>query len=71
VLVAFDTPYLLRDVPQAPGYLVAWGSSAASQRAAAAALLGTAPITGRLPITIPGVAPFGAGLMRDATAARP
>lgn len=71
VVVAFDTPYLLRDLPQAPGYLVAWGSSAASQRAAAAALLGTAPITGRLPITIPGVAAFGAGLMRDATAPRP
>jgi beta-N-acetylhexosaminidase len=69
VVVAFDTPYLLRDIPQAPGYLVAWGSSGASQRAAAAALLGTAPITGRLPITIPGVAPFGAGLMREATIA--
>lgn len=71
VVVAFDTPYLLRDIPRAPAYVVAWGSSAPSQRAAAAALLGTAPITGRLPITIPGVAPFGAGLMREAVAARP
>ena len=32
--------------------------------AAARALLGKAPITGQLPITIPGVAPFGAGLRR-------
>lgn len=68
-VVAFDTPYLLRDVPQAPTYLVAWGSSAASQRAAAAALLGTAPITGRLPIAIPGVAPFGSGVLREASPA--
>lgn len=68
-VVAFDTPYLLRDIPQAPAYLVAWGSSAASQRAAAAALLGTAPVSGRLPISIPGVAAFGSGEQRDASAA--
>ena len=27
--------------------------------------LSLAPITGQLPVTIPGVAPFGAGLRRD------
>lgn len=69
VVVAFDTPYLLRDIPEAPAYLVAWGSSPMSQRAAAAALLGTAPIGGRLPITIPPVAVFGDGQTREVVAA--
>ena len=36
-----------------------WESS--SQRAAIAALLGESPIGGRLPVTIPGLAPFGQG----------
>jgi len=33
------------------------------------ALLGLAPISGQLPITIPSVAPYGAGLRREARAA--
>jgi beta-N-acetylhexosaminidase len=44
---------------------VAWGSAPVSQRAAARALLGLSPITGQLPITIPSVAGYGAGLRRD------
>jgi beta-N-acetylhexosaminidase len=64
VVVAFGNPYFLQDAPQAPAYLVAWGGSALAQRAAAAALLGRAPISGRLPITIPGAAPLGSGLSR-------
>jgi beta-N-acetylhexosaminidase len=64
VLVAFGSPYLLRQIPEAPTYLVAWGGYPVAQRAAALALLGGAPITGRLPITIPGHARFGEGLRR-------
>jgi beta-N-acetylhexosaminidase len=41
------------------------------QRAAARALLGQAPITGQLPITIPSVAPYGAGLRREPRASSP
>ena len=68
VVVAFGNPYLLQDVPEVPAYMIAWGGSALAQRAAATALLGGAPITGRLPITIPGVARLGAGLDRPALA---
>lgn len=64
VVVAFGNPYLLRDVPMAAGYLVAWGGFAAAQYAAARALVGDAPITGRLPITITPSAVFGAGERR-------
>jgi beta-N-acetylhexosaminidase len=66
VLATFSNPYLAQDLPPTPAYLVAWGSSPVVQRAAARALLGLAPIGGQLPITIPSVAPYGAGLRRDA-----
>lgn len=64
VLVSFNNPYLQLGLPLTEAHLIAWSPWAFSQRAAARALLGKAPITGQLPITIPGVAPFGAGLRR-------
>ena len=51
--VSFGSPYLLSAFPSVPAYLLAWGNSDASQLAAADALLGRAPITGRLPVSIP------------------
>ncbi len=65
VLVSFANPYLARDLPATPVFLEAWSGSPLSQRAAARALLGRAPITGLLPVSIPSVAPYGAGLRRE------
>jgi beta-N-acetylhexosaminidase len=67
VLVAFGNPYLLQQVPSVPTYVVAWGGFPVSQLAAARALLGLAPITGRLPISIPPILSFGAGIVRTAS----
>ena len=64
IVVAFGNPYLLQQVPAASSYLVAWGGFPVSQSAAARALVGTAAIGGRLPISIPPVLSFGAGLTR-------
>ncbi len=64
VLVSFANPYVAMSLPKADANLIAWGPYPVSQRAAARALLGTAPITGKLPITIPGVAAFGDGIQR-------
>jgi beta-N-acetylhexosaminidase len=66
ILVSFANPYLAQGLPATPVFLEAWSGSPLSQRAAARALLGLAPITGQLPITIPSVAPYGTGLRRDA-----
>jgi len=66
VLATFSNPYIATELPATSAYLIAWGGMPVSQRAAARALLGLAPISGRLPITIPGVAGYGAGLRRDA-----
>jgi beta-N-acetylhexosaminidase len=71
VVVAFGNPYLLREIPDIPTYVIAWSGFPVSQRAAARAILGTASISGRLPIAIPPVAPMGAGLQRTAKAAPP
>lgn len=64
LVVALGNPYLLQQIPEVPAYLVAWGGLPVSQQAAARAVLGRSPIGGRLPIPIPPVAPFGAGMDR-------
>ncbi|HEX9107353.1 MAG TPA: glycoside hydrolase family 3 N-terminal domain-containing protein, partial [Longimicrobiales bacterium] len=70
ILVSFGSPYLLAEVPDVPAYLLAWGPYEVSQRAAARALLGLEPITGRLPISIPPLYHVGDGLTRTTQAAR-
>jgi beta-N-acetylhexosaminidase len=67
VLVSFGTPYLLQQAPSVSAYMIAWGSSQASQQAAARALLGFNAITGKLPISLPPFAAFGHGESRVAT----
>jgi beta-N-acetylhexosaminidase len=66
VLLSFGNPYIVRDIPTAPVTLIAYGTDAHSQRAAANALLGKFPIRGRLPVTIPGRFDRGSGLTLDA-----
>lgn len=62
VAVSFGSPYLLRDFPDLPTYLCAWGGQDVSQTAAVQALFGETAISGRLPITIPGLAKRGDGI---------
>lgn len=64
--VAFGSPYLLRDLPGLPTYLCAYGHQALVQAAAIRALWGEAPIEGTLPVTIPGIAPRGMGIRKEA-----
>lgn len=66
VAVSFGSPYLLRDVPALTTYLCGYGPQALVQSATVRALFGEAGIEGRLPVTIPGVAPRGTGLRKEA-----
>jgi beta-N-acetylhexosaminidase len=66
--VSFGNPYVLQGFPELPTYLVAYGDMPSLQRAAARALTGRADITGRLPITLPGLHPRGTGIQLKATA---
>ncbi len=61
VLVSFGSPYLLRQVPEVPVYVAAYGAAESSQRAAVGALFGEYAVSGRLPVTIPGLARYGDG----------
>jgi beta-N-acetylhexosaminidase len=68
IVVTFGNPYLLQQIPGVPAYVVAWGGFPYSQAAAARALLGSQPITGKLPISIPlenRIIARGSGLTRS------
>jgi beta-N-acetylhexosaminidase len=62
VLVSLGNPYLIGGLPEVGSYLIGWRSNAVTERAAARALAGVAPITGRLPIALPPRYPRGWGL---------
>jgi len=64
IAIAFGTPYLLREVPSLPTYFCAYGIQPVMQTAVARALFGEAHVSGRLPVTIPGLYPRGSGIER-------
>jgi beta-N-acetylhexosaminidase len=66
IAISFGSPYVLNYLPDVPAYLLAWGGTPLSQRAAAAALMGRNAITGKLPISLPPYHPLGAGIERAA-----
>jgi len=68
VAISFGNPYLLMNFPKLPAYLVAYGDMPSLQRSAANALLGKVDVTGRLPISLPGLYPLGAGIQLKSNA---
>lgn len=61
VAVSFGSPYLLEQLPENAVCLCAYGDGPSIERAAFGALIGRS-VSGRLPVSIPGQAPAGAGL---------
>src|SRR2546426_10524068 len=64
--ISFGNPYLLQSFPNLRTYLVAYGDMPSLQQAAARAVLGEIDITGRLPISLPGLYPRRTGLQLKA-----
>ena len=60
--ISFGNPYLLQSFPELQTYLVTYGDMPSLQQAAARALLGEIDITGKLPISLPGLYPRGTGI---------
>ena len=60
--ISFGNPYLLQSFPALRTYVVAYGDMPSLQQAAARALLGEIDVTGRLPISLPGLYPRGTGI---------
>jgi beta-N-acetylhexosaminidase len=66
-LVALGNPYLVRSFPNVSAYVATYSPTATSEAALAKALFGEIDITGRLPVTIPGIAKYGDGIQLPAT----
>jgi beta-N-acetylhexosaminidase len=64
ILVSLGNPYLISLLPEVGSYLIGWCSNPVTELAVARALAGEAPITGRLPISLPPLYPRGWGVQR-------
>jgi beta-N-acetylhexosaminidase len=69
-VVAMGNPYLASDFPKIENYMCTFSNASVSEVGAIKALFGEIPIRGRLPVTIPNVAPRGTGLERPAQVAQ-
>ena len=63
-VVAFGSPYLIRQFPEVKNYVVTYGIEDIAQNAAARAMFGEIPFSGRLPVSIPGIFEIGAGITK-------
>jgi beta-N-acetylhexosaminidase len=68
VLSLFGSPYLLHFVPDLPTCMLTYEYYPEAERAAVRAILGMIPITGKLPVSLPGFYSIGHGLSRAAMA---
>jgi beta-N-acetylhexosaminidase len=68
-LVAMGNPYLVRSFPTAQAYLTTYSTTPTSEIAVVKALFGEIPLTGHLPVSIPGFAKYGDGIQLPATRA--
>jgi beta-N-acetylhexosaminidase len=64
ITVSLRTPYDLAGYPEAATHLAAYGIHPPTMTALVDALFGLTPISGHLPVAIPGLYPVGHGLMR-------
>jgi beta-N-acetylhexosaminidase len=62
-LVALGNPYLLRNFPDVAAYLTTYSTVQTSEVSAVKALVGDIGIAGKLPVTIPGFAQYGDGIV--------
>jgi beta-N-acetylhexosaminidase len=64
IVIAFGNPYIIRQFPRAPTYMVTFGVGDALEVGAARALAGAHAITGRTPVSLPGFFTLGTGIAR-------
>ncbi len=66
VVLAMGNPYVVQDFAAIQNYLCAFSNATVSETAAVKAIFGEIPVSGHLPVTIPGIASRGEGLERPA-----
>jgi len=62
-VIAFGSPYLIRQFPEAQTYVVTYAIEDVAQQAAVKVLFGDAPFAGKLPVSVPNLFEVGAGIM--------
>ncbi len=67
IIVSFGELEVLNDLPDLSTFMMAWSGQDVMQRAAAKAILGITPISGRLPINLPPFHTRGDGLERESS----
>lgn len=67
MLVALGNPYLLRTFPEVAGYMTTYSPVPPAEVSAVKALFGEIAIGGKLPVSIPGFAAYGDGIMLAAS----
>jgi beta-N-acetylhexosaminidase len=65
ILISLGNPYLLRSFPAVGAYMATFSPATTSETAAVKALFGEIPITGKMPVSIPGLAQIGDGLSME------
>ncbi|MGH9559737.1 MAG: glycoside hydrolase family 3 protein, partial [Bryobacteraceae bacterium] len=66
-VIGMGTPYILSSFPKAAVAIAAFSPTVTSEISAVKALFGEIPITGHLPVTIPGFAQYGDGIQLAAS----
>ena len=64
-VVSFGSPYVLRYMPDAPTYLCAFETNDLAVSSATEAIFGEIPVTGKIPVSIPGLHAVGDGLQKE------
>jgi beta-N-acetylhexosaminidase len=64
VIVAFGNPYVIRQMPRVPAYIMTFGVTDVLEMAAARTITGTLPFRGKSPVSLPGFFAVGDGLAR-------
>jgi beta-N-acetylhexosaminidase len=62
LVVSFGSPYVIKQFPEAKEWLAVFSNADVAQRAAARAIFGQVPISGRIPVSVPGTVSMGSGI---------
>ena len=66
IVTCFGSPYVIKHYPEAKTWLGIFSNADVAQHAAARAIFGQVPISGRIPVGVPGAVCIGAGMVLPA-----
>lgn len=66
VLIGMGSPYVFANFPKVAAFLTTFSPTPPSETSAVKALFGEIPISGKMPVTIPGLAQYGDGITLSA-----